>query len=220
MSSPASVAGALRQAGASLGPELSSSSLQRTGRAAPGRRWRHGPAQVAWPQHCCLPSRNLLWVCCKVQSNWCWCCRREVLRLPVANQPLARQRAHGVVSALGWNECHGYVPKCLAHLGIKCLHRGFAVSVAQRELGIIPHSSRITVWIFVCRKDRWELSSLAVCPAPRMYCTGVFELIALAVRLVMGRNECTHTKGCLGLPAQPSVQPSCGCEEQRTSHTW
>lgn len=117
VSSPASVAGALRQAGASLGPEPSLSSLQRTGRAARGRRWRPGPAQVARPQHCCLPSRNLLWVCCKVQSNWCWCCRREVLRLPVANQPLARQRAHGVVSALGRSECHGYVPKWPGTLG-------------------------------------------------------------------------------------------------------
>lgn len=51
----------------------------------------------------------------------------------------------------------------------------------------------------VCRKDRWELTSLAVSSTSHMYYTGVFGLIALSVGLVMGRNECTHTKGLPGL---------------------
>lgn len=110
MSSPASVAGALSPPGASLDPGPSWCRLPRAGRAARDRRWRHGPAQVAGPQLCSLPTRSLSWAGCKVRSNWCWCCRREVLRLPVADQPLAGQRAHSVVPALGWNQCHGYVP--------------------------------------------------------------------------------------------------------------
>lgn len=53
--------------------------------------------------------------------------------------------------------------------------------------------------VFVCRKDGWELTSLAVRSTSHVYCTGVFGLIALAVRLIMGRNECTHTKVLPGL---------------------
>lgn len=52
---------------------------------------------------------------------------------------------------------------------------------------------------FVCRKDGWELTSLGVRSTSHMHCTGVFGLIALGVRLVMGRNECTRTKGLPGL---------------------
>lgn len=75
----------------------------------------------------------------------------------------------------------GMSPDGLAHLSVKCLHRGFSASasVAQRELGILPLSFTISVWIFVCRKDRWELASFAVSSASHTYRTGVFGLIAL-----------------------------------------
>lgn len=150
MSSPASVAGALRRTGASLGPGRSWCHRQRTGRAAPGRTWRLGLAQVAQPWHCFLPGRNFFWVCCRVKGNWCWCCRREVLRVPVADQPLAGQRAHGVVSALGRSECHRYVPRWpRTPVNEMSPQRLCCCCICCSEgLGILPRSSRISVWIF------------------------------------------------------------------------
>lgn len=135
-SSPASMAGASRQWGGSPDPGPLSFSLPRTRRAAPGKRCKHGLAQVVWPERCFLPFKSLFWFCCKVKADWYWYCRREVLWLPVENQPLARQRTHRMVSALRWNKCHRYVHK---------LPR----MIMNEKVAILPSSSRISVQICV-----------------------------------------------------------------------
>ena len=163
-SSPASTAGASRQQGASLDPGHSSFSLLRTRRAAPDKRWKRGLAQVAWPQHCCLQFKRLFWFCGKVKTNWCWYCRRDVLWLPVENQPLARQRTHGVVSALRWNKCHRYTHKLPCKgMSEKSPFRFFffCISCAEGSWTSFPTPPEFQ-FRFVCRKDRWELASLAV----------------------------------------------------------
>lgn len=85
-----------------------------------------------------------------------------MLRVPVENQPLARQCAHSVVSALRWSKRHRYVPK---HTGLKSLLPGIFSSAplvrrADGELSfLIPPRFQFRA---ACRKERWALSSLAV----------------------------------------------------------
>lgn len=200
-SSPASMAGASRQWGASLDPGRISSSLLRTRRAALGKRWKHDLAQVVWPQHCFLPLKSLFWLCCKVKTNWYWYCRREVLWLPVENQPLARQRTHSVVSALRWNKCHRYIhklPCTIMNEKSPFTFFFFCVSCSEGSWTsfLTPPEFQFR---FVCRKDRWELTSLAVRSTSRMYYMRVFGRVTPTVGLVIGRNECIYTKGLLGL---------------------
>lgn len=107
--------------------------------------------------------KSLFWVCCKVKTKWYWYCRREMLRLPVENQPLARQRTHSVVSALRWNQCHRYLqklpctpmnekPPSRFFFCISCSGGSWAPLLTPPEFH----------FRFACRKGRWELTSLAV----------------------------------------------------------
>lgn len=74
--------------------------------------------------------------------------RREVLWLPVADQPLAGQRARGVVPALGWNQCHRRVSSS----DKTC--RGPALQPAVQKTLLLLHSERsLRLWAGIHRSN-------------------------------------------------------------------
>ena len=119
-----------------------------------------------------------------------------MLRLPVEDQPLARQRTHSVVSALRRNKCHRYIHKLpCTIMNEKSPSRFFFFCVSCSEGSwtsfLTPPEFQFR---FVCRKYRWELTSLAVRSTSYMYYMRVFGRVTPTIGLVIGRNECTYTK--------------------------
>lgn len=169
-SSHALMAGALKQRDGRLAPGRSSVSLLRTQTAALDKWWKHGLAQVALPGF--VLHKSLLRFYWKVKADWYWCCRREVLRIPVENQPLARQCAHSVVSALRWNKCHRYVQK---QTWLKSLLPGISSSA--------PH----------VRRAVGELSFLI---SPRFQFRAVSRKGGHSAALLSGRLTCHCTRTC------------------------
>lgn len=213
------MAGASRQRVASLAPGHLSFSHRRTRRAALDKRWKRDLAQVAWPQRWFLPFKSLFWICCKVKTNWCWYCRREVLWLPVENQPLARQRTHSVVSALRWNKCHRYIQKLPCAIMNEKSPSGFlffCISLSEGSWTAFLTPSEFH-FRFVCRKGRWELPSLAGRSTSHVSLPESIWVSYPYCWVGHGKKRVSmYWKGFLGWLAQPLVQPSCDRGEHHT----
>lgn len=147
-----------------------------------------------------------------------------MLPVPVANQPLAGQRAHGVVPALGWTECHRYVPKWPRTLVSETSpQRLFCCCICCSEGVGHPSSLFQNFSLDFLRVGKTGRSSPALLSDQHHTCTAQEHLGWLPLLSGWSWEEMSAhiLKGCLGWLAWPSVQPSCGCEEQkRTSHVW